>query len=437
MSFLASLYDASVYLLILQVALCGVPRLALAQDRPPEEANTPPLIPVGEAPADAEVSPAELEALSAGIGGDLDKATRDSSVSTASGAVGPSTSSSNMNPDISVILDVAAATYSHDPLTTGEHDPGEPGFNLQQLELHLGASVDPFFRLDGNIVYTGHGVELEEAFATTLGLPLDLQVRAGQFLSRFGRINRMHPHEWQFADQPLIIGKFFGSDGNRGMGVEASWLTSLPWYAEAIISAQSLAGDCCSRSYEASETTPENPEETQSSPSIMWTGAFKQFFALTPSTSLMWGLSAQTAPQAADGRAVIVGTDIYLRWRPVTSDRRQSLSLQAEGLWRRREGKPEALADYGGYAQLVWGINALWEAGVRAEAVTGLKQDPLDTMWTQTRTRFAAQATYYPTHFSRLRAQALIGRPGWLSHNIVGALVTLEVLVGAHGAHTY
>ena len=54
--------------------------------------------------------------------------------------------------------------------------------------------VDPYFRFDSNLVFSQFGVEIEEAYATTLDLPANLQVRAGQFLTRFGRINATHPH---------------------------------------------------------------------------------------------------------------------------------------------------------------------------------------------------------------------------------------------------
>ena len=56
------------------------------------------------------------------------------------------------------------------------------------------------------------GVEVEEAYLTTLALPANLQVRASQFLTRFGRLNSTHPHAWDFTDQPLVNGRFFGGE---------------------------------------------------------------------------------------------------------------------------------------------------------------------------------------------------------------------------------
>src|SRR5690606_29631704 len=140
-----------------------------------------------------------------------------------------------LNPEMAVILDTSLAIYSvDDPPLTGGHDPANNGFNLQQLEVHLGASVDPFFRVDANLVFSLFGVEVEEVYGTTLSMPWNLQIRAGQFYTRFGRINATHPHQWSFVDQPLIIGKFFGSEGSRGLGAELSWLAPLPWYVELV-----------------------------------------------------------------------------------------------------------------------------------------------------------------------------------------------------------
>jgi hypothetical protein len=109
----------------------------------------------------------------------------------------------SFNPDISFIADFALAAFNHDDnLQQGGHDPTENGFNLQALEMAVSADVDPYFKFNSNIVFGTDGVELEEAYATTLSLPASLQVRAGQFLTRFGRINPTHPHAWDFWDQP-------------------------------------------------------------------------------------------------------------------------------------------------------------------------------------------------------------------------------------------
>jgi len=339
------------------------------------------------------------------------------------------------NLDIALILDVALAYFSNeDNLQTGAHDPRRNGFNLQQLEMSIGASVDPYFRFDSYLVFGQFGVELEEAYVTTLALPGALQMRAGQFLTRIGRINATHPHAWHFVDQPIANGKFFGGESSRGLGLELSWLAPLPWFAELLVSATEAGGECCARSFFGAEDLG-----VRSVGDFVYTTALKQFFPLSRDLGLMWGLSGQFGPNPTglNNRTMIWGTDIYLRYRPVHSPHRSAVSLQIELLSRHRQVPDDALHDVGGYAQLVWSINRRWETGVRYELVTGLEDDPLDPEWTESRERATAQLTFYPSHFSRIRAQGSRDNPRWREQPDYAAFLALEVVVGAHGAHAY
>lgn len=408
-----------------------------AQDAPPSAASAEELQQINAAlKADADAK-AAADARSSSPAAALSSPAPSSASLAAPGAASwPGASLlQSMNPDLSVILDVAAAAFSSEhPEQLGGHDPSSAGFNLQQLEMHFSANVDPFFRFDGNLVYTLSGVEIEEAYATSLALPGNLQVRAGQFLTRFGRINSTHPHSWHFADQPLVLGKFFGGDGNRGVGAELSWLSALPWYLEVVLAANQAGGGCCGRSYFPSDTPA-----FSSLADPQYTGAVKQFFPLSDDWSLLWGISGQTAPNAWDRRTAMYGTDLYLRWRPVHSDRRQHVSLQAEAILRDRWVPNARLQDVGGYAQLVWGINQSWELGGRGELVTGVANDPIedDEEWNAKRMRYALQATYYPTHFSRIRVQGSVDQPPWHSRPIFAGFLAFEVVVGQHGSHNY
>ncbi len=114
---------------------------------------------------------------------------------------------------------------------------------MQNLELVFDAAVDPYLRGQANVVLqiTPEGettVELEEAYVTTTSLPHGLQLKAGQFLTEFGRLNPTHPHAWDFVDQPLAIGRFFGGDGLRSAGARLSWLLPTAYYSEAFLTVQ-------------------------------------------------------------------------------------------------------------------------------------------------------------------------------------------------------
>ncbi|MCH7840724.1 MAG: zinc-regulated TonB-dependent outer membrane receptor, partial [Planctomycetes bacterium] len=97
------------------------------------------------------------------------------------------------NPLISLdgLFSVSAFTEP-DPPEFGGHDPAGNGFTLQNLELTLSASVDPYLRATAHLIFSLEGVELEEAYFVTSSLPAGLQVKAGHFFTGFGRQNPLH-----------------------------------------------------------------------------------------------------------------------------------------------------------------------------------------------------------------------------------------------------
>ena len=402
------------------ISACAAAWLCLAVPLP---AAAQAALPEAPSPSDAD-----LRALQQSLGADTQAAAP-------TAAAAPSDLGSVMNPKISLIFDGAAAWFKGPPGGTGGHDPTHSGFNLQALELHMDSDVDPYLHLDANIVFHVDGVEIEEIYATSLALPANLQLRAGQFLAPIGRLNQTHPHSWQFLDQPLVLGKFLGSDGSRGLGTELSWLTPLPWFAELrAVAMEAGAGSCCSRSYLGDHTAGIDARD------VLYTLAFKQFFDVTPDWSLLWGLSAQTGPNGAapDARTAIYATDLYVKYRPVADSQRAAVALQAEWLLRERWLMGSRLQDHGAYAQIVWDVDPRWELGVRSEYATGLRDDALDPAWVSVRTRQAVQVTWYPSHFSRLRLQGGYDRRPWMPADAGwSVMLGLETLIGAHGAHAY
>jgi hypothetical protein len=348
-----------------------------------------------------------------------------------------------LNPDISFITDVALAWFSDDePMQGGGHDPSKNGFTLQQLEMAIGKSVDPYFRFDSNVVFSQFGVEVEEAYATSLAFPWNLQLRAGQFLTRFGRLNSTHPHAWDFVDQPFALSRVFGGEGNRGLGAELSYLTPLPWYVEIVGSVTDAAGEATARSFFGGEdlgvSTPLD---------FQFTLAVKQFFDLSANGSLFFGLSMATGPNPTghDNRSEVYGTDLYLKYRPITYGSYTIVALQTEWFYRRRQIPNDVLQDVSGYAYLFWRFARRWGTALRYEYggpalnIDGARSpdDYLDPFWTDHRQRVSANVTFWPTEFSRVRFQASVDHAGWREDPIFAAFMTLEFSVGAHGAHKF
>jgi hypothetical protein len=394
------------------------PGLALAQSKPAE-------------PSPA-LSPDDLAEIQKAIGKDAAAAPKPPATEIETKV---SRAAQSMNPSLAFIADFALAVFSKkENLQGGGHDPTRNGFNLQGLELAAGADVDPYFKFAANIVFTTEGVELEEAYATATALPWNLQVRAGQFLTRFGRANAMHLHQWDFVDQPFVLGKMLGPDGNRGLGVEISWLSPLPWYVELVASQTMAAGECCAVSfYGDDDRGVRGPQDLQT------TLALKQFHALGDDWSLATGLSAAFGPNptARDAESYILGADLYLKYRPISRQSHTMVSIQAEALSRRRQTPEGTLADTGMYAQAVWRFAQRWSTAARYDFATGVPNDFLDPAWTRSRHRVSANVTFYPTEFSRIRLQSSVDRPLWLDDPIFASFLALEVAIGAHGAHAF
>lgn len=393
--------------------------------------------PVNEDPIDtghtnAELTDAELAALA-------DALARDATDEASSRPRGAERSTmaaiiQAIQPEFALTLDVSAAWFSDTPMQMGGHDPYRTGFTFNQLEMSFAANVDPYFAFRANLVFSQFGVEIEEAYAQTTSLPGRLQFRAGQFLHRFGKLNATHLHAWHFLDQPLVNGKFLGSEGARGLGAEISWLAPTPFYLEFVGAVSHPEGSCCARSFDG-----DDHEEIRKFGDFLYLAAAKSTFAFGPSWSLSWGASALMGPNTSGpgNRSAIWGSDLYLRFKPVNSTRESAFSLQAEFMHRRRQAPDDLLIDNGFYGQAVWRIDRRWETGLRYEYVGGLEDDPLDEAWTQARHRVSAQGTFYPSHFSRVRVQGNYDNPTWRETPIWALMLGLEFNVGAHGAHTF
>ncbi len=396
--------------------------------------------------SDAELSPEELAEIEEATGADT--RTRDKAgveANEPAPRAGSRGVLQSMNPDISIVTDIAAAAFSSDDhLQTGGHDPIKEGFNLQQVELAIGSSVDPYFRADGYIVFGQEGVEIEEMYATTLALPWNMQARAGQFLTKVGRINSTHPHSWDFVDQPFAIGRLFGPEGNRGLGVELSHLARLPWYVEVIGSVTDASGEGTARSfYGADDLGVDSPFDFQSSLAV------KQFFELSDDWSLLTGLSWLAGPNSTgdDNRSDILAADLYLKYRPITSGTDFStVSLQTETFFRQREVPGGRLRDYTGYAYLFWRFDRRWATARRYEYGSPTRTqhgadaeiaDPLDPEWVKSRYRVSSNVTFWPSEFSRIRVQGSMDNPRWRPDPIWAAFLAFEFNIGAHGAHSF
>jgi hypothetical protein len=373
--------------------------------------------------------------------------------------------------DVSFVADLAVGWSSENDaslqtLQGGGHDPRKRGFTLQAAELGISGAVDPYFNAQANIAYfidpqSGESVvELEEAFATTTSLPYGLQVKAGQYLTEFGILNGTHPHAWDWLDQPVIMSRLLSGDGMRAPGARIGWLLPVPWYSQLIAGVQNGNGEQMV-SFLANEETfsdrgiggrPFGDPQVSGFGDLVYSGRWENSVDLSKETTIKFGVSEAVGPNGsgAGENTRLYGADFKLKWKASSNERGWPFVIwQSEIMARDYDaaavpaaGLPETtLHDWGFYTQALYGFTPGWAAGIRyeyatgsGESVGGRENDP----FRDNRQRISPVLIWNLSEFSRLRLQ--------YNHDIADHLASghadslyfgLEVLFGAHPAHTY
>ena len=350
-----------------------------------------------------------------------------------------------------------------DQLETGDHDPQQRGFNARNLELALDGAVDPYFEGFANIVFKLDNdneteVEVEEAFLQTTDLPWGLQLKGGQFFAPFGRINPTHPHTWDFADDPIVHGRFLGSDGLRGVGAQVSWTVPVSWYSQLTLAVQNGRGNTGFSFRNPGEdgtfydrlTTDREARGLQDFVSIpRWENSFD----LSPTQTVLAGVSGAFGSNetGANSRTQIYGADLLYKWKSARAEGGfPFVKWQSEAMYRRFEAGrgadqsfpvAETFHDWGIYSQVVWGFKKGWTAGLRGDYLDMQDSAFTNDLLRQSRSRVSAALTWYPTEFSKFRLQY---NHDWLEANdFLAAMqadsvfLQFEFILGAHGAHKF
>jgi hypothetical protein len=379
--------------------------------------------------------------------------------------------SAYMNVSFDALVAAGASTANDiEKLETGGHDPKERGFTVQNLEITLDGKVDPYFRGQANIVLQidprgETTIEAEEAYLETMSLPLNLQVKAGQFFTEFGRLNPTHPHAWSFVDQPLVNGRFFGEDGLRSAGTRLSWLTPTPFYSELFFTIQNSQGGTAfsfrnDHKGELFFGRPHNQGSVKNLGDMLFVPRYAASFDLSDAQTLVAGVSAAFGPNGSGATTdtQVYGADLYWKWKSANAHAGfPFVSWQTEAMLRRYEagafagdatatpplpGVPaETLTDWGIYSQVLWGFKPRWVAGLRGDFVAPTETGAYETILGRDpdraqRWRVSPNLTWYPSEFSKIRLQYNYDdrdRIG-VDHSV---WLQFEFLLGAHAAHKF
>ena len=106
---------------------------------------------------------------------------------------------------------------------------GNNRLSLRALELILGSNIDPFSRLDATISFSDLETPgLEEAYITRSGLPFDTTAKIGELKPRIGKVLGVHRDGLETVDEPLVIQRYFGTEGMHKAGAEITKTLDLP-----------------------------------------------------------------------------------------------------------------------------------------------------------------------------------------------------------------
>lgn len=418
----------------------------------------------------------------------------------------PMTTGTEFNPAISVILDFTYAHITHDlddppGFELGGHHHGHDhdhgiaeGFNLREVELTITGTVDPYFDALAMLAFTHDHVEIEEAYITTRMLPAGFQLKAGKFFSDVGYINKQHPHDWLFVDQPWMREYFFGDEGLNEVGVQMTWLPPTETYLRFGVEVlqgetEGIANYIGDGHHEIVTMLPagQEPERhrwradkefREKDGPRLFTGFVKAAPDIGLNHALQLGafggysrvMQLEDAHSSGrletwDGDGWFAGVDAVYKYDGQGVMGHRNLVLQAEYIYREldlayksrqfenfsslvtTDANDQKWRQDGLYVQGVYGFRPRWNAGLRVDVLgiqndgfagRGVRED-FGTSW-----RYTGQISYAPTEFSRIRAQVSYMDLADDDHNghdhdhdAWMFVLQYNISLGAHGAHAF
>lgn len=293
----------------------------------------------------------------------------------------------------------------------------DEGLSAEEFEVQLSSSVDSYLRADLILALPGgEGVEMEEGFVTTLGLPANLALKVGKFYADLGKHNSLHTHRFPFIDPPLVNERLLGDEGLNEVGISLNWLAPTPWYSE--LSAQVLDG-------ENELFASENGRD------LTYLIHAKNFFDLSANTTLELGGSYALGQNTFARLSQLAGVDLTLKWQSPRQATYRSIVLQSEYLYAKQKGNA-ALGEEGGfYTYAQYQFARRWWLQGRYD----LFGTPLGKTRISREQRLSALLSFAPSEFSALRLQYSYRDERGETGNEI--LLQFNFTIGSHPAHSY
>jgi hypothetical protein len=316
------------------------------------------------------------------------------------------------------------------------HNLDQPyGLQFDEAELSVISVVDPYWTLVSNLVFSTTDVSPEEVWARNSNIP-GIQLKLGLLRGTFGKHGLLHPHAFPFIQAPIVMGNTIGEEGFKGAGLEAAWLTPLPWYSE-------LTGGL----YQGTAADDEQPLDFGSTAhdNIPYLGHFKNLFDLNDATTLDIGQSILQG-RGADGHThSAFGVDVTARNVPPKDSNRRGWILQGEYIQKGASSGGSFVRERdGGYASFQYRLSQVWWVGVRGEhardSFTDFLVDAAGDPVPGKISRGSANIAWSPSEFSSLRLEyshAEADAGGGNEPNDDRIMMQMSFTIGYHPAHAY
>ena len=396
----------------------------------------------------------------------------------ASAAASARSAENSFNPAMSLILQGTFAKSSRDPgqyqitgfvPSGGEVAPPKRSFGVGETELHMSASIDPYFRgVAIMAVAPEGGIEVEEGYFQTTALPHGLTFKGGRYFSGLGYLNEQHQHAWDFQDAPLVYKAFLGNQLKQD-GVQLKWLAPTDLFLE--LGVELAAGD----KFPGSDR---NKNGVGGSALFGHLGGdIGQSTAWRVGASQLWTSPKDRSYSDTDtlggavnntftGSAKLFALDGVLKWSPNGNATDRNFKLQGEYFRLRQDGTltyndsagsavfnsvsgPLQADQSGGYLQGVYQFYPRWRAGYRYDTLrygnlsngivnngAGPSAANFPVLSSHSPSRNSLMLDFSPTEFSRFRLQfaADKSRLGVTDNQVMLQYVHS---LGAHGAHKF
>jgi hypothetical protein len=311
------------------------------------------------------------------------------------------------------------------------------GPHFEEAEISVISVVDPLWTLNSNIVFAPDGVDPEEVWVSTTKIP-GVQLKLGKLRATFGKHGLLHTHAFPFIQAPVIMANTIGEEGFKDAGLEASWLTPLPWFSE-------LTGGV----YQAIATDNEHPLDFGSTDhgNVPYLGHWKNVFDLNSETTMELGGSLLQGRGSDNYRHTAYGADLTFRNVPLRRSNQRGWILQGEYLEKASypAGSYHKEA-HGWYGAFQYRLSQVWWTGIRGEqardSFTDVLVDDAGDPVPGKVSRGSANIAWVPSEFSFIRLEYSYARAEdalGLGRRPIDRRIMLQAsyTIGYHPAHAY